>query len=117
MLGQFQESRCNQTDFVQYEVVTGPLPPLEAADVLVHTRETIYNIAHKHGLRATLAPRCRWDRSTRTHLRTESDRVSPFPGLVYKAPSHQSGSPIPRRSPRTLTCGISINIAPSTVIL
>ncbi|KAH7921667.1 glutamine synthetase/guanido kinase [Leucogyrophana mollusca] len=41
----------------QYEVVTGPLPPLEAADALVHTRETIYNIANKHGLRATLAPR------------------------------------------------------------
>ncbi|KAI6098631.1 hypothetical protein EV401DRAFT_995316 [Pisolithus croceorrhizus] len=46
----------------QYEVVTGPLPPLEAADVLVHTRETIYNIAHKHGLRATLAPRLRKDK-------------------------------------------------------
>ncbi|KAI6150105.1 hypothetical protein EDD17DRAFT_1195073 [Pisolithus thermaeus] len=46
----------------QYEVVTGPLPPLEAADVLVHTRETIYNVAHKHGLRATLAPRLRKDK-------------------------------------------------------
>ncbi|KAI6006857.1 hypothetical protein EDD15DRAFT_5395 [Pisolithus albus] len=41
----------------QYEVVTGPLTPLEAADALVHTRETIYNIASKHGMRATLAPR------------------------------------------------------------
>ena len=41
----------------QYEVVTGPLPPLQAADALIHTRETIYNIANKHGLRATLAPR------------------------------------------------------------
>ncbi|KAH7922480.1 glutamine synthetase/guanido kinase [Leucogyrophana mollusca] len=41
----------------QYEIITGPLPPLEAADALVHTRETIYNIANKHGLRATLAPR------------------------------------------------------------
>ncbi|KAL0567716.1 hypothetical protein V5O48_014277 [Marasmius crinis-equi] len=40
----------------QYEIVTGPLPPLEAADALVHTRETIYGIASKHGLRATLAP-------------------------------------------------------------
>ncbi|KAI6021236.1 hypothetical protein EDC04DRAFT_2733082 [Pisolithus marmoratus] len=46
----------------QYEVVTGPLPPLEAADVLIHTRETIYNIAHKHGLRATLAPHLRRDK-------------------------------------------------------
>lgn len=41
----------------QYEFVTGPLPPLEAADAVVLTRETIYNIAAKHGLRATLAPR------------------------------------------------------------
>ncbi|KAI0087488.1 glutamine synthetase/guanido kinase [Irpex rosettiformis] len=41
----------------QYEVVTGPLPPLQAADALVQTRETIYNIANKHGLRATFAPR------------------------------------------------------------
>ncbi|KAF8799777.1 hypothetical protein BYT27DRAFT_7201038 [Phlegmacium glaucopus] len=41
----------------QYEVVTGPLPPLQAVDALIHTREIIYNIASKHGLRATLAPR------------------------------------------------------------
>ena len=37
--------------------MTGPLVPLDAADALVHTRETIYNVAHKHGLRATLAPK------------------------------------------------------------
>ncbi|KAH9005913.1 glutamine synthetase/guanido kinase [Lactarius hatsudake] len=41
----------------QYEVVTGPLPPLEAADAVVFTRETIVNVAAKHGLRATFAPR------------------------------------------------------------
>ncbi|GJE98647.1 glutamine synthetase [Phanerochaete sordida] len=41
----------------QYEVVTGPLPPLEAADACISTRETIYNVASKHGLRATFAPR------------------------------------------------------------
>jgi len=41
----------------QYEVVTGPLPPLEAADAVVFTHETIVNIAAKHGLRATFAPR------------------------------------------------------------
>ncbi|KAI0686936.1 glutamine synthetase/guanido kinase [Cytidiella melzeri] len=41
----------------QYEVVTGPLPPMEAADALIQTRETIYNIASKHGLRATFAPK------------------------------------------------------------
>jgi glutamine synthetase len=41
----------------QYEVVIGPMEPLEAADALVLTRETIYNIANKHGCKATLAPR------------------------------------------------------------
>ncbi|EIW81762.1 glutamine synthetase guanido kinase [Coniophora puteana RWD-64-598 SS2] len=41
----------------QYEVVTGPLPPLEAADALIQTRQIIYNAASKHELRATFAPR------------------------------------------------------------
>ena len=41
----------------QYEIVTGPLPPLQACDALVTTREIILNIAAKHGMRATLAPR------------------------------------------------------------
>ena len=41
----------------QYEVVIGPMEPLEAADALVFTRETIYNVANKHGCKATLAPR------------------------------------------------------------
>ncbi|KAI4520888.1 hypothetical protein K525DRAFT_239764 [Schizophyllum commune Loenen D] len=41
----------------QFEVVTGPLPPLEAADAVVHTREIITQTAAKHGLRATFAPR------------------------------------------------------------
>ncbi|KAL1739399.1 hypothetical protein HDZ31DRAFT_68975 [Schizophyllum fasciatum] len=41
----------------QFEVVTGPLPPLEAADAAVHTREIITHTAAKYGLRATFAPR------------------------------------------------------------
>ncbi|KAF9451041.1 glutamine synthetase/guanido kinase [Macrolepiota fuliginosa MF-IS2] len=41
----------------QYEIVTGPLPPLEAADALVHTRESIMNTAARHKLHATFAPR------------------------------------------------------------
>ena len=48
-------------DSMQYEIVTGPLPPLQAADALVFTRETIYNIANKHGFRATFSPRLRKD--------------------------------------------------------
>ncbi|TFK37006.1 hypothetical protein BDQ12DRAFT_685665 [Crucibulum laeve] len=41
----------------QYEVVPAPMAPLEAADAVVHVRETIINVAAKHGLRATFAPR------------------------------------------------------------
>jgi glutamine synthetase len=41
----------------QYEIVTGPLPPIEAVDTLVFTRDTIYNVAAKHGVRATLYPK------------------------------------------------------------
>ncbi len=41
----------------QYEFVTGPLPPLEACDALVCTREIILNVCAKHGLKATLTPR------------------------------------------------------------
>jgi glutamine synthetase len=41
----------------QYEVVTGPLPTMEAVDVLIHTRETIFHVANKYGLRATFVPR------------------------------------------------------------
>ncbi|KAJ3997769.1 hypothetical protein F5050DRAFT_1749579 [Lentinula boryana] len=41
----------------QYEIVTGPLSPLEAADALVYTREIIVNVAAKHGVHATFAPR------------------------------------------------------------
>ena len=41
----------------QHEIVTGPLSPLQAADALVFSREVIYNVANKHKLRATFAPR------------------------------------------------------------
>ncbi|KAI0257332.1 glutamine synthetase/guanido kinase [Lactifluus subvellereus] len=45
----------------QYEIVTGPLPPLEATDAVVFTRETVVNMAAKHGLRATFSPRVNAD--------------------------------------------------------
>lgn len=41
----------------QYEVVSGPLAPLDAADTLIYTREIIMHAAAKHGLHATFAPR------------------------------------------------------------
>ena len=58
----------------QYEVVTGPLPPVEAVDALVFTRDTIYNVAAKYGVRATLYPKvfkdsCTFARSIETDLR------------------------------------------------
>jgi len=64
----------------QYEIVTGPLTPLEAADALVHTREVIYNVAAKHGLRATFAPRIYTNTGSRgsaahTHISVHSGRV------------------------------------------
>ncbi|KAI6098627.1 hypothetical protein EDD17DRAFT_1800955 [Pisolithus thermaeus] len=60
----------------QYEVVMVPLPPLEAADALAHTRETIYNIASKHGMRATFAPKF-WKWGARSHLRSPTTGPSP----------------------------------------
>ncbi|PPR03642.1 hypothetical protein CVT24_007756 [Panaeolus cyanescens] len=59
----------------QYEVVTGPLEPLQAVDALIHTRETIFNIASKHGLRGTLAPRVYMDScgtASHTHMSIHS---------------------------------------------
>ncbi|GJJ09846.1 hypothetical protein Clacol_004070 [Clathrus columnatus] len=41
----------------QYEIVTGPLPPLEAVDTLILTREIISNYAQKHGMKMTLTPK------------------------------------------------------------
>lgn len=49
--------RLTYISIVQYEIITGPLPPLEAADAVVFTRETIVNIAANHGLHATFSPR------------------------------------------------------------
>ncbi|KAG6330159.1 hypothetical protein ID866_8931 [Astraeus odoratus] len=73
----------------QYEVVIGPLRPLEAADVLVHTRETIYNIANKHGLRATFAPRLNKDKygsGAHVHISVTNSPGSPTPTLWSEDP-------------------------------
>ncbi|CAL1708626.1 unnamed protein product [Somion occarium] len=62
----------------QYEVITGPLSPVEAADALIFTRETIYNVASKHKLRATFAPRLHSDScgsAAHTHISVHSDRA------------------------------------------
>ncbi|KAF9075505.1 hypothetical protein BDP27DRAFT_1315155 [Rhodocollybia butyracea] len=41
----------------QYEVVSGPLSPLDAADQVIFVREFVANLAAKHDLHATFAPR------------------------------------------------------------
>lgn len=41
----------------QYEIVTGPLSPLESVDALYHMRETIVYIASKYDVRATFYPK------------------------------------------------------------
>lgn len=89
---------------MQYEVVTGPLPPLEAADALVHTRETIYNIARKHGLRATLAPRLHIDGMS------NRDRYIPLLIRIYEGYSnHHRG----KRCPHSHLCTSHHRILPT----
>ncbi|KAJ5632830.1 hypothetical protein N7490_009169 [Penicillium lividum] len=41
----------------QFEFILPPLAPLAAVDCLIATRQVIYTIADRHGLRATLYPR------------------------------------------------------------
>ena len=82
---------------MQYEVVTGPLTPLDAADTLVATRELIYNVADKHGLRATFAPRIDEyagmfvSRVTIT-VHTNESRIAGGVGAHVHISVHQSGS-------------------------
>lgn len=64
----------------QYEVITGPLAALEAADAVVFTRETIYNIAHKHGFNATFSPRLHNDscgNGAHTHISVHGGTNTP----------------------------------------
>lgn len=41
----------------QYEIALDPCPPTEALDALVLTRETIWNVCHRHGVQASFHPR------------------------------------------------------------
>ncbi|KAG1803000.1 hypothetical protein EV424DRAFT_1517903 [Suillus variegatus] len=83
----------------QYEIVTGPLPPLEAADALVHTRETITNVASKHGFHATFAPRLYMDTcgsAAHTHISVHpinSEHPSKLQNLS-QSPADTSDNPI-----------------------
>lgn len=66
----------------QYEIVGGPLNPLDAADQLIFTRELIVNVAAKHGLHATFAPRpfmTSAGSSTHTHISIHSNNEAEKP--------------------------------------
>lgn len=104
---------------IKYTIVTGPLSPLQAADVLIHTRETIVNVANKHRLRATFAPRvftaasdCEWTPylpSTSTyHIHFEQGAAAAWPAFLSIAPIQiQTKSSLPPRRPRTAKAAAS----------
>ncbi|KAG8699163.1 hypothetical protein FRC09_006784 [Ceratobasidium sp. 395] len=65
---QLQQYHAESADG-QYEIVTGPLGPVQAVDALIATREIIYNIAGKHNLQATFCPRlCSHQAGTASHV-------------------------------------------------
>lgn len=68
----------------QYEVVTGPLSPFKAADALVDTREVIRNVANKHGMKATLAPRVFDDSCTSFFLAPLQSPIVPQGLTIYR---------------------------------
>ncbi|KAJ7056566.1 hypothetical protein C8F01DRAFT_1154143 [Mycena amicta] len=74
----------------QYEIVSGPLSPMDATDALIFTREIIVQIASKHGLVATFAPRpfmYSAGSSTHAHISVHSSASEKVPG---KLSAHES---------------------------
>ncbi|KAJ9666499.1 hypothetical protein H2201_003422 [Coniosporium apollinis] len=63
----------------QYEFVLPPLPGLEAIDTLIQARQVVHQIAHTHGLRATLHP-------------------MPLPGVGTAAHAHVSLNSVDRKA-------------------
>ncbi|KAF7375186.1 1,2-dihydroxy-3-keto-5-methylthiopentene dioxygenase [Mycena sanguinolenta] len=77
----------------QYEVVTGPLGPMEAADALIYTREIIVHTAAKHGLHATFAPRpfmTSAGSSAHAHISVHSTSGESEPKPADKMSTHES---------------------------
>lgn len=71
--------------------MTGPLPPLEAADALVHTRQIVHNVAAKHNIHATFAPRVFKDQpgsSTHFHLSIHSPNNQKVPDQLSPLEEH-----------------------------
>ena len=72
------------------------MAPLDAADALVHTRELIRNVASKHGLRATFAPKpfpASAGTGAHTHISLHSSGGEPKPreGLASYEKSFLAG--------------------------
>lgn len=71
----------------QFEFVTGPLEPLQAVDALLATRNIIYGVAEKHGLKATLIPKpfadaCGTGAHVHMSLTPERDYPSFYAGIL-----------------------------------
>ena len=54
--GIFVEQVHKEYGVAQFEISLPPLPPVQSADACVFARETVKDIAHKHGLFATVHP-------------------------------------------------------------
>ncbi|KZT32200.1 glutamine synthetase/guanido kinase [Sistotremastrum suecicum HHB10207 ss-3] len=76
----------------QFEIVTAPLRPVQAVDCVVMTREVMYDVAQRYGLRATLAPRV-FDSApgsaAHVHISLSPTPSSPLPSsLTLPTPSN-----------------------------
>ncbi|KAK7032848.1 1,2-dihydroxy-3-keto-5-methylthiopentene dioxygenase [Favolaschia claudopus] len=75
----------------QYEIVGVPRTPLEAADALVFTREIIVQIAGKHGLHASFAPRpFMYSAGSSTHAHISVHNTSGEPKPADEMSKHES---------------------------
>ncbi|GJE93452.1 glutamine synthetase/guanido kinase [Phanerochaete sordida] len=90
----------------QYEMITGPLPPLQAADACVATRETIFNVAAKHGLRATFAPRIHaYSAGTAAHVHMSVHDLGTHPEPA-RARGDEARAPALRATERSFLQGV-----------
>ncbi|KAF8594652.1 hypothetical protein BDV93DRAFT_611774 [Ceratobasidium sp. AG-I] len=90
----------------QYEMVTGPLPPTQAVDALIATREIIYNVAQKHNFRTTLCPRLNSHQAgtaSHIHISVQSD--------LSDTPSNHPDIPTLPKDLASFMAGLLYNLA------
>jgi len=64
----------------QFEIVSGPLPPLQAADAVAIIRQTIHTVALKYDVHTTMAPRVFPDQpGSSSHVHISIQHRSPVP--------------------------------------